>query len=72
VTPDPQRATLPAFHPPSAPMAENEEPQVPENPAPGVLPEGSPGADRLGDLGLTAFGIVWAIIVIAVGMWLQG
>jgi hypothetical protein len=53
-------------------MADNEAPQVPENPAPGVLPEGAPGADRLGDLGLAVFGVVWAIVVIAVGMWLQG
>ncbi len=53
-------------------MADQEESKVPENPAPGVLPEGTPGASRKGDVGLMAFGIVWAIIVIAVGMWLQG
>jgi hypothetical protein len=54
-------------------MAENEESKVPKNPAPGIVPEGAaPPASRMGDLGMAAFGVVWAIVVIAVGMWLQG
>lgn len=28
-------------------------------------------SSRMGDVGLTVFGIVWAIAVIAVGMWVQ-
>jgi hypothetical protein len=53
-------------------MAEDQAPKVPENPAPGVLPEGAaPPASRMGDLGLAAFAVVWAIVVIAVGMWIQ-
>ena len=54
-------------------MAENEAEQVPENPAPGIVPEGAAEpASRMGDLGLAAFGVVWAIIVIVVGVWMQG
>ncbi len=54
-------------------MAENEETKVPENVAPGITPEAAvEPSGRMGDLGLTAFGIVWAIVVIAVGIWMQG
>jgi hypothetical protein len=55
-------------------MAQTEAPPVaPESPAPGVLAEGvAPPADRKGDVGLMVFGVVWAVVVIAVGMWLQG
>lgn len=54
-------------------MAEEEAAQVPENPAPGILAEGAaPPASRMGDLGLAAFAIIWAVVVIAVGMWIQG
>ncbi len=54
-------------------MAEDEAKQISENPAPGVLPEGAAeSASRMGDLGMAAFGVAWAIVVIAVGMWMQG
>ncbi len=66
-------ATLPAFDPMEPIMAQNEAKQIPENPAPGVLPEGAAEpASRMGDLGMAAFGVAWAIVVIAVGMWMQG
>lgn len=45
---------------------------APANPSPGILPEGAaPPANRAGDLGMAIFGVVWALVVIAVGMWLQ-
>jgi len=54
-------------------MAEAETKQVPDNPAPGVLPAGAAEpSGRMGDLGMAAFGVAWAIVVIAVGMWMQG
>jgi hypothetical protein len=53
-------------------MAETEASKAPANPAPGVLAEGAaPPATRAGDLGLAVFSVVWAVIVIAVGMWMQ-
>jgi hypothetical protein len=68
-----EQATLPALAPMEPIMADNEAPQVPENPAPGILPEGAaPPATRMGDLGLALGAIAWAIVVIAVGMWIQG
>lgn len=73
MTKAPRQATLPALAPLEPIMAENEAAQVPENPAPGILPAGAePPAPRLGDLGLAVFGVVWAMVVIAVGMWMQG
>jgi len=73
VTTAPDQATLPAFAPMEPIMAEAETKQVPDNPAPGVLPAGpTEPAGRMGDLGMAAFGVAWAFVVIAVGMWMQG
>ena len=50
-------------------MAEPQANQAPADPPPAVASEPPPG--NLGDFGYALLAVVWALVVIGAGMWLQ-